>query len=129
MAAHAEDDRIQQALSRPMNVVDITTKGRKSGEARRLEIVLHNLDGRLYISGQPREEHRGWLWNLEAEPNFTLHLKQGVRADLPAKAREITDQSERRTVLEGVARHWKRTDVDVMVKHSPLIEVSLRSSN
>lgn len=106
-------------------MIDITTTGRKSGKPRRIEIVLHNIDGRLYISGQPRKERRGWLNNLASKPQFTVHLKRGMRADLPATAREITDATERRTVLEGVARHWKRNDVDTMVQYSPLIEVTL----
>ena len=108
-----------------MTVVDISTTGRKSGQERRLEIVLHNIDGRLYISGQPSRRRRSWLANLEASPKFTLHLKRGARADLPATAREITDPTERRQILEHVARNWKRPDVDVMVDYSPLIEVAL----
>jgi deazaflavin-dependent oxidoreductase (nitroreductase family) len=108
-----------------MTTIDMTTTGRKSGEPRRLEIVLHNIDGRMYISGQPREERRSWLNNLEKNPRMTVHLKRGVKADLPARAREITDPKERRTVLEGVARHWNRRDVDTMVRYSPLIEVAL----
>jgi deazaflavin-dependent oxidoreductase (nitroreductase family) len=120
------DDKVRDAVSRPMTVVDITTTGRKSGEARRLEIVLHNIAGRLYISGQPSRTRRGWLANLEADPSFTLHVKRGARADLPAKAREITDQKERRQVLEAVAKHWKRDDVDTMVEYSPLIEVTIK---
>ena len=125
MAAHPVDDKVRDALSRPVTVVDITTTGRKSGEARRLEIVLHNIGGRLYISGQPSRTRRSWLANLEANPNFTLHVKRGARADLPATAREITDQAERRQVLEHVARNWKRDDVDTMVQYSPLIEVTV----
>jgi len=125
MAAHPVDDKVRDALSRPVTVVDITTTGRKSGEPRRLEIVLHNIDGRLYISGQPSQRRRSWLANLEANPKFTLHVKRGARADLPATAREITDQAERRQVLEHVARNWKRDDVDTMVKYSPLIEVTV----
>ena len=119
------DDRTRDALSREQTVIDMTTIGRKSGKPRRIEIVLHNIDGRLYISGQPREERRGWLNNVASTPQFTVHLKRGVKADLPAAAREITDPKERRTVLEGVARHWKRDDVDTMVQYSPLIEVKL----
>ena len=119
------DGRIREALSRGQNVVDITTTGRKSGKERRIEIVLHNIDGRLYISGMPRRERRSWLSNLDANPKFTLHLKRGVKADLAATAREITDPAERRTVLEGVARHWGRGDVDTMIRYSPLIEVTL----
>lgn len=119
------DDRIRQALSHDQTVIDITTTGRKSKQARRLEIVLHNIDGRLYISGQPRPERRQWLDNLAADPNLTVHLKRGIRTDLSATAREITDPKERRRVLQGVARHWKRNDVDIMVEQSPLIEVTL----
>ena len=125
MAAHPVDDKVRVALSRPVTVVDITTTGRKTGEPRRLEIVLHNIDGRLYISGQPSRTRRSWLANLEANPKFTLHVKRGARADLPATAREITDQAERRQVLEHVARNWKRDDVDTMVQYSPLIEVTV----
>ena len=119
------EDRVRQALARPMNVIDITTTGRKTGQPRRLEIVLHNINGRLYVSGQPSRSRRSWLANLDANPKFIVHLKRGVRADLPATAREITDPNERRQVLEGVARHWNRRDVDVMVQYSPLIEVTI----
>ena len=108
-----------------MTVIDMTTTGRTSGKPRRIEIVLHNIDGRLYISGQPRPERRQWLDNLASDAQMTVHLKRGARADLPAKAREITDPTERRRILEGVARHWKRDDVDLMVEQSPLIEVTL----
>ena len=119
------DDKVREALSRPMTVVDISTTGRKSGQVRRIEIVMHNIGGRLYISGQPSRTRRSWLANLDANSKFTVHLKRGVKADLPSTAREITDPSERRQVLEQVARHWKRDDVDIMVEYSPLIEVTI----
>jgi deazaflavin-dependent oxidoreductase (nitroreductase family) len=125
MAAQPLDDKVRDALSRPLTVVDITTTGRKSGEPRRLEIVLHNIGGRLYISGQPSRTRRSWLANLDTNPKLTLHVKRGARADLPATAREITDPTERRQVLEHVARNWKRDDVDTMVQYSPLIEVTV----
>jgi deazaflavin-dependent oxidoreductase (nitroreductase family) len=118
------DPKISQALSN-VTVVDITTKGRKSGEPRRLEIVSHPIGGKLYISGMPNENRRSWLANLDADPHFTLHVKRGVTADLPATARIITDEKERRDVLAHVARTWKRKDLDVMVKQSPLIEVNI----
>ena len=35
---------------------------------------------------------RAWLHNLRADPRLTFHLKQLVQADLPATAREITDE-------------------------------------
>lgn len=123
--AEPTDDRVRAALSRSQSVIDITTTGRKSGRPRPIEIVMHNIDGRLYISGMPRRERRSWLANLDANPNFTVHLKRGIQADLPATAREITDPTERRQVLQGVARHWNRHDVDIMVRYSPLVEVTL----
>src|SRR2546422_3802434 len=122
------EDKVRDALSRPVTVVDISTTGRKSGEERRIEIVMHNIDGRLYISGQPSRRRRSWLANLDADPKFVLHVKRGARADLPAAAREITNPEERRQVLEEVARHWKRDDIDVMVQFSPLIEVTVNGA-
>jgi hypothetical protein len=68
---------------------------------------------------------RRWLSNLEADPRFTVHLKREVTADLPATARVITDDTERRAILQDVARAWKRSDLDEMVAHSPLVEVTI----
>jgi deazaflavin-dependent oxidoreductase (nitroreductase family) len=107
------------------HTIDITTTGRKTGEPRRLEIVFHNIDGRLYISGTPSPRRRSWLANLDANPKFTFHLKGKVRADLPATARVIDGQAERREILPHIARTWKRNDLDQMVRYSPLIEVTL----
>jgi deazaflavin-dependent oxidoreductase (nitroreductase family) len=119
------DPQILAALGRNQ-IIDLTTMGRQTGQARRIEIFLHNLDGRLVISGTPsRERTRAWLRNVEADPAVTLHLKQGIEADVPATARVITDPEERRRLLEGVARNWQRTDLDVMQAYSPLIELSV----
>ena len=119
------DDVIQHALAHSQTI-DITTIGRRTGQPRRIEIVVHNFDGRLYISGMPRAgRRRSWLANLEAHPDFTFHLKGRVAADLPAVAREVTDPDERRAILTRVARAWNRTDVDTMVAHSPLVEVTI----
>jgi deazaflavin-dependent oxidoreductase (nitroreductase family) len=117
-------DRIRTALARG-KVIDITTTGRQSGEPRRIEIVFHNLDGKIYVSGQPRPEPRAWLRNLEADPRFTFHLKGETAADLDATARVISDEGERRAVLPAIARIWKRDDLEEMVRYSPLIEVTL----
>ena len=118
---------IDAALERG-HTIDITTTGRKSGEPRRLEIVFHNIDGRIYISGTPFARKRRWLLNLEANPHFTFHLKGKTRADLPATARVIDDEAERRAILPYIARAWGRDDLDRMVRYSPLIEVRFDSS-
>jgi deazaflavin-dependent oxidoreductase (nitroreductase family) len=117
------NDAIRAALERG-HTIDITTKGRRSSAPRRIEIVFHNIDGRIYISGVPSPRKRSWLANLEADPHFTFHLKGRVRADLPATARVITDDAERRVIFPHVARNWRRNDVDTMVRYSPLIEVT-----
>ena len=118
------DAAIRRAL-RHGHVIDITTTGRLTGQPRRIEIVFHVFDGRIYISGMPRADRvRAWLRNLEADPRFTFHLKAIVQADLAATARVITDPTERREVLEKIARVWRR-DPEAMIAHSPLIEVSI----
>lgn len=121
------DKSIEASLSKG-HVVEITTRGRRSGQPRRIEITFHNIGGRIYISGMPRRERRDWLANLDADPRFTFHLKGAVKADLPATARVIEDETERREILPHVARAWKRDDVENMVRYSPLIEVLLEPS-
>ena len=119
------NDDIRAALSRG-GTIDITTTGRQSGLPRRLEIVFHRIDGRMWISGLPSPRKRAWLANLEADPHLTVHLKGPLAvADLPATARVVTDETERRQILERVAQAWRRTDVDRMVVQSPLIEVTV----
>jgi deazaflavin-dependent oxidoreductase (nitroreductase family) len=122
----AMDDHIRRALDRG-HLIDITTTGRQTGSPRRIEITFHNLDGRIWISGMPVPGRtRAWIRNLEADPRLTVHLKGPIAtADLPATARIVTDPAERRRVLEQIARAWRRTDVDAMVAHSPLIEVRI----
>jgi hypothetical protein len=66
-----------------------------------------------------------WLANLEANPRFTFHLKRGMGADLPATARLIAAEEERRVIRKHIARIWRRDDVEVMVRYSPLIEVTI----
>ncbi|HEY8818848.1 MAG TPA: nitroreductase/quinone reductase family protein, partial [Candidatus Limnocylindrales bacterium] len=78
------DERVRRSLTHGQ-VIDITTTGRRSGQPRRIEIVFHNFDGHLYISGMPRAGRtRAWIHNLEADPYLTFHLKGPVDADLPA---------------------------------------------
>lgn len=117
-----EQQQISAALQRG-GLIDITTTGRTSGDARRIEIVFFNVDGRVYISGMPGT--RGWLANLTADPAFTFHLKKGISADLPAKARVIRDPAERRPIIEHVVRAWKRgPQLDAFLDGAPLIEIT-----
>jgi deazaflavin-dependent oxidoreductase (nitroreductase family) len=121
------NDQIRHSLSRGHRI-DITTTGRKTGQQRRIEIVFHNIDGRLIITGTPRSDRkRAWLLNLESDPHLTFHLKRGsAPADLPATARVITDPTDRRAIAEWVATNaWTGVDVDAMAAYSPMIEVTI----
>ena len=106
--------------------IDLTTTGRRTGLARRIEIVLHNFDDRLYISGTPNPiRQRAWLLNLRADPRLTVHLSGAPGADLAGTARIIDDDAERREVLARVMRVWRGQDIETMTRYSPLIEVTL----
>lgn len=94
VAKALEIDRSSGARER---TVDITTIGRRSGTPRRIETWFHRVDGTVYLTGTPGP--RGWAANLEADPAFTFHLKNGVQADLPAHARQVVDEAERRRIL------------------------------
>jgi deazaflavin-dependent oxidoreductase (nitroreductase family) len=116
-----ERSHIIRAL-RTGGIIDITTTGRSSGQPRRIEIVFFHLDGRVYIGGLPGK--RAWLANLRADPRLVFHLKKGVTADLPARARIVTDEDERRPVLTHVCDAWNRqSQTEAFIAGSPLIEV------
>jgi deazaflavin-dependent oxidoreductase (nitroreductase family) len=107
-------------------VIDLTTTGRRTGQPRKIEIFLHDEDGLLFISGMPRADRtRDWIYNITADPQVVVHLKQSVTVDIPATARVVTDLAERRRLMEAAAQRWGRTDVDLMVQHSPLIVLTV----
>ncbi|SDO69985.1 deazaflavin-dependent oxidoreductase, nitroreductase family [Pedococcus dokdonensis] len=119
------DKDIRSALHRSQ-VIDLTTTGRRTGQPRRIEIFMHDEDGLLFITGMPRADRvRDWIRNIEADPRVVVHLKKGIEADLPARARVVTDPDERRPMIEAAARRWGRTDIPTMMEHSPLIVLSV----
>ena len=116
---------VRDALSIDM-VVDITTVGRRSGEARRIEIWCHLMDGQLFLAASPGR--RSWYANLVANPGVTLHLKDEVKADIAVQARPVTDESERRDVFTRLAaqsafRQGQGLDVEPWVAGSKLVEL------
>jgi deazaflavin-dependent oxidoreductase (nitroreductase family) len=118
-------NEIRAALSQSQ-VIDLTTTGRRTGQPRRIEIFLHSDDGRLFITGMPKADRtRDWLHNVRANPHIVLHLKQTVVADVAAEARVVTDDHERRPLIEAAARRWRRTDIEDMMRHSPLIVLTV----
>ena len=119
------DDTVRHALEND-RLIDITTTGRRSGEPRRIEIAFFYMDGRLYISGRPGR--RGWYANLLANPELTIHFKQSVQKDVPAKATPITEPDQRRHVFQQIherAAGRFSFEVDDWVAGSPLVEVQM----
>jgi len=107
-------------------VIDLTTTGRRHGQERRIEIFLHHDDGQLFISGTPRADRtRDWIYNIGADPHVVVHLKKSVVADVAATARVVTDPDERRPLIELAAKRWGRTDLPDMLRHSPLIVLTI----
>ena len=117
------DPEVAAALAKDL-VIDITTTGRRSGEAKRIEIWYHVVDGRYYITGRPGP--RSWYANVLAEPSITFHLKESAQADLPATARAVTDAAEKRAVFLAapkLAEYITAENVQEWVDGSPLIKV------
>ena len=80
--------------------VDITTTGAKTGRLRRIEIWFYRVDDEIYLSSQPAS--RGWYANLLANPEFTVHLKNGLHVDLAATAAPVLDEVERRRIFTDI---------------------------
>lgn len=124
------DDRIRDALERG-GIIDITTTGAKSGAARRIEIAFHYIDGKYFITGRPGFR-RDWLANLKSNPEFTVHLKRDVQADVGARATEISDRDRRSKVLYRIlTESWDNEPAKAehilprWVESAPLVEFEL----
>jgi deazaflavin-dependent oxidoreductase (nitroreductase family) len=119
------DPAVERAIEND-RTIDITTVGRNSGEPRRIEIWRYRYDGRTFLSGSPGT--RDWYANLLANPEFTYHLKGSAQADLPAVARLITEDAERREVIAGILEDLGRGsgNHEDWVADSPLAEVEFR---
>lgn len=83
-------------------IVDITTVGRRTGRLRRIEIFFYRAGGHVYLCSGAGGGATDWHANLLAHPDFTFHLKHGIRADLAARATPVTDPAERRAVLAEI---------------------------
>jgi deazaflavin-dependent oxidoreductase (nitroreductase family) len=108
--------------------VDITTIGRRSGERRRIEIWMLDVDGRFFITGTPGQ--RDWLANLRADPTLVVHLKRRAFRDLDARATPVSDAATRRRVLDHLSARWYSTQAstDELVASAPMVEVRFSES-
>lgn len=81
------------------------------------------IDDCVFITGTPGV--RDWYANLIANPEFTFHLKESVRIDLPARAAPVTDPGERKRVMSASETEWYRGQATMkdLVDGSPMVEV------
>lgn len=93
---------ITPAAGTSERIIDITTLGRRTGRARRIEIFFYRAAGATYLCSGAGGAATDWHANLLANPNFTFHLKNGIRADLPARATPVTAPAERQAVLAEI---------------------------
>jgi deazaflavin-dependent oxidoreductase (nitroreductase family) len=80
----------------PAGFLKLTTKGRKSGQARTVEL-LYLRDGPRYVvtaSNAGKARNPGWYFNVQSNPQVTLHVHG---RDVPALAQVATP--EQRSVL------------------------------
>jgi hypothetical protein len=117
------DERVKDALARD-RTIDITTRGRNTGQLHRTELWFHTIEGHLYLTGAPGR--RDWYANLLAHPEFTFHLKQSTKADLPARATPILDHARRRAIIASINQQLGGArDLDAWVEGGPLVAVEL----
>jgi deazaflavin-dependent oxidoreductase (nitroreductase family) len=113
---------VQRALDHDL-VIDITTTGGKTGEPRTLEIWFHRIEGRYFITGWPGV--RGWYANLQRDPHLTVTFTRSGGVRLPATARLVTADAERRHIIGAVFEvegGESRGNFESWVASSPVIE-------
>lgn len=109
-------------------IADITTVGRKTGQPRRIEIYFHQIEGNFYLTGRPSDRKRDWAANIETTPEFLLHLKRGIQADVPVYGYPEPDGAERGRILRrALIENWDSPPAGVdkalpdWVERSPFI--------
>jgi len=115
-------------------VIDIVTRGAKSGEPRTTEIWFVRVGDGIYITGTPAGDgttgarrRRDWLANLTAHPELEFVLKESVQERLPALATVITDPDERTRVLSAPETAYYREttgSLDRLVDEAPLVRIT-----
>ncbi|ALE84635.1 nitroreductase/quinone reductase family protein [Pseudonocardia sp. HH130629-09] len=90
-----------------MPVVELTTRGRRSGEPRTVLLTapLHG-DGKYVVvaSRGGDDRHPAWFLNLRADPDVEVAVQGGPR--VPMRAR-IADPAERATLWPQVTERYR----------------------
>lgn len=100
--------------------IHITTRGRRTGAPRRIEIWWFRVDGRFIITGTPGR--LDWLANLRADPSLTVHVDG---RDILASATPVSDRDLRRRVFTMAETSWYSTQAQLeeLVDTAPMVEI------
>lgn len=109
-----------------IRTIDLTTIGRRTGRAARVEIWWFRIDERFIITGTPGR--RDWFANIAANPAVTVHTDLG---DFPGTAIVVADPVFRRRVFTDPAASWYSTQAELerLVSDAPMIEVVLSAAD
>ncbi|MFD8604354.1 nitroreductase/quinone reductase family protein [Streptomyces globisporus] len=77
-------------------IIDITTTGRRTGRPGRIEVFSRRAAGRTYLFSGPSGRPTSWYANLVAHPDFTFHLKHGIRQSQKRASRRARPASPSR---------------------------------
>jgi len=93
---------------RGTEILLLTTRGRRSGEARTTPLI-HRADGDRWIvvaskGGYP--EHPSWFQNLQADPDATIEVRD---EEIPVRA-SVAEGEERERLWRLMAEVWPAYD-------------------
>ena len=98
----------------------LTTRGRKSGQEREAQLVYTDLDGVVHIvaSNFGGERHPAWSYNLEADPQAFMQLRDErvpVRADPLSDAEKESVWQRLCDNIPNYSAYRDRTDRNIKV--------------
>jgi deazaflavin-dependent oxidoreductase (nitroreductase family) len=105
-----------------IRTIELTTVGRRSRSAARIEIWWFYVDGRFIVTGTPGK--RDWYANVLANPDVIVHTAAG---DVAGRATPISDRDFRARVFTHPDVGWYQTQAEFerLVATSPMIEIML----
>ncbi len=100
----------------------LTTTGRRTGQAHRIEIWFATHAGRVYLLAGGRE-HSDWVRNLRANPRVIVQLGNQTRAGSARLLEPDTDEDRlarqllvaKYTAVEDDLEEWGRTALPVAI--------------
>ena len=105
-----------------IRTIDLTTRGRRTGRQRTVEIWWFHVDGRFIISGTPGR--RDWLANVRSDPRVIIGANGH---EIEATAEGVTDPGFRRRFFTDSKTSWysSQSELERLIESAPMIEVNL----